>query len=55
MHSLRTPASWVIVDRRTGEAIFETYSASVAAKVNVAKYEVVTILEWLQRINAQAR
>lgn len=47
-------ASWVVVDRKTGGAVLETFSASVAAKVNRAAYEVVPILEWLQRLNRRA-
>ncbi len=44
-------ASWVIVDRSTRAVIFETFSASVAAKVNTAKYEVLPILAYLQAFN----
>lgn len=48
-------ASWVIVDKATGRAVFETFRASIAAKVNAAKYEAVPILEWLYRVNAAAK
>jgi hypothetical protein len=48
-------ASWVIVDKATGRAVFETFRASIADKVNTTRYEVVPILEWLHRVNAAAR
>jgi hypothetical protein len=48
-------ASWVIVDRATGSAVLETFRASVAAKVNTERYEVVPILDWLYRVNAAAK
>lgn len=44
--------SWVIVDRRTGKAVFETFTRKVAASVNQCNYEVLTALEWLKRINS---
>lgn len=46
-------ASWVIVSRATGRAVYETYQASVAAKVNTDAYEVCTIMEWLQLIKRE--
>ena len=48
-------ASWIIVNRATGQVVFETFQLSVAGKVNTDKYEVVPILEWLQRINRQSK
>lgn len=48
-------ASWVIIEKATGKAVLETYSASVAAKVNVAKYEAVPILAYLQSLNARIK
>jgi hypothetical protein len=45
-------ASWVIVERATGKAALETFSASVADKVNREKYDVLPILEYLQQLNA---
>jgi hypothetical protein len=40
-------ASWVIVEKATGKAIFETFNAKVAGLVNREKYDVVPILEYL--------
>ena len=41
-------ASWVIVDRQTGAALFETFQASIIPKINTARYEAVPILTYLQ-------
>lgn len=44
-------ASWVIVEIATGKAVLETYQASVAAKVNTAKYRAVPIQQYLASLN----
>jgi hypothetical protein len=44
-------ASWVIVDKQTGAALFETFQASIIAKINTARYEAVPILTYLQGLN----
>lgn len=44
-------ASWVIVDKATGRAVFETFNRSTVDKINTASYRVVPILEWLQSLN----
>ena len=49
------PVSWVIVDRQTGKPVLETYSAKVAGAINLARYEVLTALQWLQRFNASVK
>lgn len=49
------PASWVIREKSTGRAVLEVWSASVAAKVNTAKYEAVPILQHLQELNRSLR
>lgn len=48
-------ASWVIVRKSTGAAVFETFNAKVAAAINQAEYRAVPILEYLQTLNAQIR
>lgn len=48
-------ASWVIVDKVTRKAVLETFSADVAQAVNVAKYEAVPILQYLQDLNRSIR
>jgi hypothetical protein len=47
--------SWVIVDNSTGVAVFETFSAGVAAKVNTATYTAVPVREYLQGLNRSLR
>jgi hypothetical protein len=44
-------ASWVIVDKQTGAALFETFQASIIPKINTARYEAVPILTYLQQLN----
>jgi hypothetical protein len=43
--------SWVIVDRATGDSVLETFSRSLAEKINQDRYEVVTAAQWLARLN----
>ena len=47
--------SWVVVSKETGNAVFETFDRGVADKVNLNKYRVVPILEWLGGFNARVR
>jgi hypothetical protein len=44
-------ASWVIIEKSTGSAIFETYNESTTKKINTEKYTAVPILEYLQILN----
>lgn len=48
--SLDKTASWVIVDGKN-KAVFETFTKSLAEKINTKKYRVVPILEYLQSLN----
>jgi len=48
-------ASWVVVERATAKPILETFNRSTANRVNRIMYEVVPILEWLQRVNRAAK
>ena len=52
---MSTPATWIVVDRVTGQAVAEFFLASTADRVNRELYEVVTALEWLQRLNRQIK
>lgn len=45
--------SWIVVDRKTGVAAFETWTRKVAERVNLEKYEVLTAAQWLARVQAQ--
>jgi len=44
-------ASWVIVDKQTGAALFETFQASIISKINATRYDAVPIFTYLQRLN----
>lgn len=57
MTSLERTASWVIVWRAIGYPIRETFNAATADEYRKHPdlYEVVPILEWLQRVNRKAR
>jgi hypothetical protein len=44
-------ASWIIVNKATGQAVFETFNENTARAVNERLYKAVPILEWLQSLN----
>ena len=48
-------ASWVIVDKATGNGIAETFLKHVAEAVNVNKYRAVPIQEYLADLNARIK
>lgn len=43
--------SWVVVSRADNTAVLETFSRSVAEKINQEKYRVLTTLQWLASLN----
>lgn len=45
------PGSWVIVDRATGLAVFETFELSTAGRINEDRYDVVPVLRYLSSLN----
>ena len=51
MSSLLNNASWIVISKETGAAIFETFSKDVADKVNLEKYIVLGALAYLQGLN----
>ena len=51
MTSLKTTASWVIVDNETNKPIFETFSKKIASSINTNKYKAIPILKYLQSLN----
>jgi hypothetical protein len=54
MTSLNTTASWVIVERKTGNSVCEIFSPTLAASVR-PDYEAVPILGYLQRLNIKIK
>lgn len=47
-------ASWVIVNKATRQAVFETFNENTARAVNPRLYEAVPILQYLQSLNKKA-
>lgn len=47
-------ASWIIVNKATNQAVFETFNENTARAVNERLYKAVPILEWLQSLNRKA-
>ena len=45
------PASWIIVDKQTGEAVMETFEQATADAINRDKFDVLPALEYLQQLN----
>lgn len=43
--------SWIVVCRSTGAPVLETFSRSIADKVNRARYDVQTAAQWLASLN----
>ena len=50
-----TTASWVIVNKATGFAVFETFNENTARAINEKLYRAVPILEYLQSLNKAAK
>ncbi|WP_313196218.1 hypothetical protein [Shinella zoogloeoides] len=46
-------ASWVIVDRATGQPVLETFDFELCQFVNIQRFQVVPIMAWLQHLNHQ--
>lgn len=44
-------ASWIIVNKATGAAVFETFNENTARAVNVKLYEAIPALQYLQQLN----
>jgi hypothetical protein len=47
--------SWVIIDKATGEALFETYEERTANAINREKYLVIPIAKYLGALNKSIR
>lgn len=44
-------ASWVIVNKATRQAVFETFNENTAKAVNTRLYEAIPALQYLQQLN----
>lgn len=49
------PASWVVVSKATGEAVFETFQKKLVDKVNLEKYDVMPIHDYLIFVNKKIK
>ncbi len=47
--------SWVIVEKATGKAVFETFKQNVADAINRSKYDVIEAGEYLAALNAKIK
>jgi hypothetical protein len=48
-------ASWIIVNKATGYAVFETFNENTAKAVNTRLYEAIPALLYLQQLNAKIK
>jgi hypothetical protein len=44
-------ASWIVIDKATGEAVLETFEQSTADAINRDKFDVLPALQYLQQLN----
>jgi hypothetical protein len=44
-------ASWIIVNKATRVAVFETFNENTAKAVNTRLYEAIPALQYLQQLN----
>jgi hypothetical protein len=53
MTTLNETASWIIYNKLTGKAVFETFEENTARAFSQFNgvYQVMPILEWLQNLN----
>lgn len=52
MTTLNKTASWIICNKLTGKAIFETFSRNTADTINAGgTYKAIPALEYLQSLN----
>ena len=48
---LDKPGSWVIVEKSSQKAIFETFNEKVTSSINTEKYVIVPIQDYLGSLN----
>ena len=49
------PSSWVIIRKSDGDVVMETFSKSVASKINTNKYDVTPIYQHLTELNKKVK
>jgi hypothetical protein len=45
-------ASWIIINKATREAVFETFNENTAKAINSRLYEAIPAHQYLQQLNA---
>jgi hypothetical protein len=50
-YGLRDTASWVVVEIKTNQSVFETYSKQMVNNLNTKKFKAVPVQEWLGSLN----
>lgn len=53
--TLKETASWVVKDKSSGEALFETFDKKKVDMLNTDKYEAIPILKHLQSLNKKTK
>lgn len=51
----KASASWIIINKATGNAVLETFNRSYAEAVNIEKYRAVPVQEYLQGLNRRMK
>lgn len=47
--------SWIIVSKKTGKPLFETFNEKIKNAINLEAYEVLTSYEWLVWFNKSVK
>lgn len=55
MQNSQPSTSWVIIRRQDEAVIFETFSRSIAQRINLKAYKVVPILDYLHSLNKRIK
>jgi len=53
--TMKKSASWVIVNKETGEPVLETYNEKMLSKLNTEKYEAIPALKYLVALNKKIK
>lgn len=53
MENKENPASWVIINKETKKAVFETFNPKHVELLNTNKYEAIPIYDYLCELNKQ--
>ena len=51
----RKVASWVVIEKATGDAVLETFSIDTAKAINLEKYDVLPKYDYLIALNKRIK